>query len=182
VTRKRHRYYGAQHLHFITCSCFQRQPILDTAERRFYDFNVWSAQKQTEKVKYMHWNPVKRGLVERPEQWLWSSIRAYLYSETGPVRVRFQEWALEIKPHRFRVSKAHSFAKNANEWGGRPVEASCGSMAVRKDGRQPAPSLKNVCQQSCDFVYKHAATIDSGGALYNLPCRFDDCSVGFSLC
>jgi putative transposase len=66
-------------------------------QKRFYDFNVWSAQKQTEKLKYMHRNPVKRGLVERPEQWRWSSFRAYLYSETGPVRVRFQEWELEIE-------------------------------------------------------------------------------------
>jgi hypothetical protein len=45
----------------------------------------------------MHRNPVKRGLVERPEQWMWSSFRAYCYRETGPVRVKFQEWALEIK-------------------------------------------------------------------------------------
>ena len=41
---------------------------------------------------------MKRGLVERPEQWKWSSSRAYLYGEMGPVRVKFQEWALEIKP------------------------------------------------------------------------------------
>jgi hypothetical protein len=40
---------------------------------------------------------VKRGLVERPEQWMWSSFRAYCYGETGPVRVKFQEWALGIK-------------------------------------------------------------------------------------
>jgi hypothetical protein len=69
-------------------------------QKRFYDFNVWSAQKQTEKIKYMHRNPVKRGLVERPEQWPWSSFRAYLYGETGRVRVRFQEWGLAIKPRR----------------------------------------------------------------------------------
>ena len=74
-------------------------------EKRFYDFNVWTAQKQTEKVNYMHRNPVKRGLVERPEQWPWSSFRAYLYGESGPVRVRFQEWGLEIKPR-----PAQSFA------------------------------------------------------------------------
>ena len=67
-------------------------------QKRFYDFNVWSALKQTEKLKYMHRNPVKRGLVERPEQWPWSSFRAYLYGETRPVRVRFQEWSLEIEP------------------------------------------------------------------------------------
>ena len=45
----------------------------------------------------MHRNPVKRGLVERPEQWKWSSFRAYCYGEAGPVRVRFQESPPGIK-------------------------------------------------------------------------------------
>jgi hypothetical protein len=67
-------------------------------QKRFYDFNVWSARKHVEKLRYMHRNPVKRGLVERPEQWAWSSFRAYFYGETEPVRVKFQDWALEIKP------------------------------------------------------------------------------------
>jgi hypothetical protein len=40
-------------------------------QKRFYDFNVWSARKQIEKLRYIHRNPVKRGLVERPEQWRW---------------------------------------------------------------------------------------------------------------
>jgi len=35
----------------------------------------------------MHRNPVKRGLVELPEQWHWSSYRHYLLDETGPVHV-----------------------------------------------------------------------------------------------
>ncbi len=66
-------------------------------QKRFYDFNVWTERKHVEKLRYIHRNPVKRGLVEKPEQWKWSSFRAYLYGETGPVRVNFQEWALEVK-------------------------------------------------------------------------------------
>ena len=54
---------------------------------RFYDFNVWTTKKRVEKLRYMHRNPVKRGLVESPEQWRWSSYRFYLLGETGPVRV-----------------------------------------------------------------------------------------------
>ena len=34
-------------------------------QTRFYDFNVWSQAKKVEKIKYMHRNPVKRGLVAR---------------------------------------------------------------------------------------------------------------------
>ncbi len=165
VTKRLHRYYNTHDLHFITCSCFHRQPQLDTPERRdlflsileearqkycfvvhgyvvmpehfhllitepevgdpsvvmkvlkerftkklrakrvedegapliaegapliapfamsgiprgtsrpeppkiwqkrFYDFNVWTEQKHIEKLRYIHRNPVQRGLVENP--------------------------------------------------------------------------------------------------------------------
>jgi putative transposase len=56
-------------------------------QARFYDFNVWTAKKRVEKLRYMHRNPVKRGLVGSPEQWRWSSYRFYLLDEAGPVRV-----------------------------------------------------------------------------------------------
>jgi putative transposase len=161
------RYYGRRHLHFITCSCYRRRPLLDTArrrdlflrvleelrlrfqfvvvgyvvmpehvhllisepligtpstvmqvlkqtvtkrlrrplragaqarlfadaelpqfwQRRFYDFNVWSKGKRIEKLNYMHANPVRRKLVERPEHWQWSSYRAYALGEKGLVSV-----------------------------------------------------------------------------------------------
>jgi putative transposase len=56
-------------------------------QARFYDFNVWTTKKRIEKLRYMHRNPVKRGLVDSPEQWRWSSYRFYLLDENGPVRV-----------------------------------------------------------------------------------------------
>ncbi len=54
-------------------------------QRRFYDFNVWSEKKRIEKLRYMHRNPVKRGLVLAPEQWAWSSFRWYASGEIGAV-------------------------------------------------------------------------------------------------
>jgi len=56
-------------------------------QRRFYDFVVWTEQKRVEKLNYMHQNPVKRGLVAKPEDWEWSSVRHYAYDEAGPVLV-----------------------------------------------------------------------------------------------
>ncbi|HEV3510627.1 MAG TPA: hypothetical protein VGS05_02915, partial [Candidatus Sulfotelmatobacter sp.] len=56
-------------------------------QARFYDFNVWTTKKRVEKLRYMHRNPVKRGLVKSPEQWRWSSYRHYALQEAGPVRV-----------------------------------------------------------------------------------------------
>jgi len=180
------RYYNLKHLHFITCSCYHRRPLLNTPyrrnlilrvleqarrryrfvvigyvvmpehihllisesevgdpsvvmkvikqrsarvlrrrrpssaqsqfwpdtdepkfwQKRFYDFNVWTERKQKEKLRYIHRNPVTRGLVSQPDQWAWSSFRSYAYGERGIVRVNFQEWKLQIKA-RPRQSFAH---------------------------------------------------------------------------
>ncbi len=152
MTEGLHRYYGQQDLHFITCSCYHRQPRLGTPERRdlflrvleaarqryrfvvvgyvlmpehfhllmsepqrdnpsvvmkvikerftrllkrsnalvapvwqkrFYDFNVRTSAKRVEKLRYMHRNPVKRGLVEKPEDWKWSSFRSLCFPRDG---------------------------------------------------------------------------------------------------
>ena len=61
-----------------------RAPFWQT---RFYDFNVWNAKKRVEKLHYLHWNPVKRGLAAAPEDWRWSSFRFYLLDEPGEVRI-----------------------------------------------------------------------------------------------
>jgi putative transposase len=56
-------------------------------QRRYYDFNVFTEAKRIEKLGYMHWNPVKRGFVDRPEDWLWSSCRYYQTGEAGRVSI-----------------------------------------------------------------------------------------------
>jgi putative transposase len=56
-------------------------------QARFYDFNVWTEKKRIEKLRYIHRNPVTRGLVDSPEKWRWSSFRFYRYGESGPVRI-----------------------------------------------------------------------------------------------
>jgi putative transposase len=60
-------------------------------QERYYDFNVWSAEKETEKLKYLHRNPVTRGLVEKPEDWAWSSFRHYATGVEGAVEIE-SEW------------------------------------------------------------------------------------------
>jgi putative transposase len=56
-------------------------------QRRSYDFVVFTERKRVEKLRHMHRNPVQRGLVLKPEEWLWSSFRHYAYGERGPVLV-----------------------------------------------------------------------------------------------
>jgi putative transposase len=54
---------------------------------RYYDFNVWSERKRVEKLRYLHRNPVTRGLVAAPEEWAWSSFRHYITGEEGAVEI-----------------------------------------------------------------------------------------------
>ena len=58
---------------------------------RYYDFNVRTREKQIEKLRYLHRNPVKRGLVEKPEDWEWSSFRHYATGVEGVVEIE-SEW------------------------------------------------------------------------------------------
>jgi REP element-mobilizing transposase RayT len=46
-------------------------------QQRYYDFNVRNYPQFVEKLRYLHRNPVKAGLCERPEDWQWSSFRHY---------------------------------------------------------------------------------------------------------
>lgn len=152
------RYHGTRDLHFITFSCYRRQPLLGTAharrafervlekvrrwyglfitgyvvmpehvhllvgepertklstaiqmlkqnvarelgvargqprfwQRRYYDFNVWTEAKRIEKLRYLHRNPVTRGLVARPEDWEWSSFRHWATGVEGVVEIESQ--------------------------------------------------------------------------------------------
>ena len=36
-------------------------------QARYYDFNVHNPEKRDEKLHDMHWNPVRRGLVDKAE-------------------------------------------------------------------------------------------------------------------
>ncbi|HEY0759068.1 MAG TPA: transposase [Acidisarcina sp.] len=60
-------------------------------QARYYDFNVYSDAKHIEKLRYMHRNPVTRGLVEKPADWPWSSFRHFQTGELGRVEVE-SEW------------------------------------------------------------------------------------------
>jgi hypothetical protein len=59
-------------------------------QARYYDFNVRSEAKRVEKLRYIHRNPVKRGLVGSPEDWAWSSFRHYLSGVEGVVEIESQ--------------------------------------------------------------------------------------------
>ncbi len=54
---------------------------------RYYDRNIDPGGEHTEKLRYIHRNPVKRGLVEKPQDYLYSSFNAYAQRVQGTVKV-----------------------------------------------------------------------------------------------
>jgi putative transposase len=52
-----------------------------------HDRNMRTTSEIHEKLHYIHNNPVKRELVKAPEDWPWSSARAWLTGEDEPLRI-----------------------------------------------------------------------------------------------
>jgi putative transposase len=85
---------------------------------RYYDFNVWSEDKRIEKLRYIHRNPVRRGLVKRPEDWIWSSFRHYATGVEGVVEIESQWTARKRELAAISSSQnPHPVAKDATRVG-----------------------------------------------------------------
>ncbi len=196
------RYQQAGDLHFITFSCYRRQPLFSTAkakrifeqtlervrrwyglfvtgyvvmpehvhlllseperrnlavalqmlkqitaqkiehpaktplwQARYYDLNVWTAKKRIEKLRYIHRNPVKRGLVGKPEDWEWSSFRHYATGVEGVVEIE-SEWTGRRRERMgapLRVTVAPTLSPKAGEKDGAPP-ANNSFLSLRKGG------------------------------------------------
>lgn len=74
-------------------------------QARYYDFNVDSVRKQIEKLKYIHRNPVRRGLVERPQGWRSSSFQHYATGERGIVEIESFWTAAERGKEKMKTRK-----------------------------------------------------------------------------
>ncbi len=156
------RFQKAEALHFITFSCFQRLPFLETPEPkntveavleqtrarheariyayvlmpehihllineppsillaqflkalkqitsrklrgdrrqfwqdRYFDSNIHGEEARSEVIRYIHRNPVKRGLVASPEQYPWSSFNHYATGIRGAVEIE-SEWTARLR-------------------------------------------------------------------------------------
>ncbi len=58
-----------------------------------YDRNIDNFETLEFSINYLHMNPVKRGLVAKPEDWEWSSAR--WYAGTRPVHIEMDAVILE---------------------------------------------------------------------------------------
>ena len=90
-------------------------------QKRFYDFNVCSTEKRIEKLRYMHRNPVKRCLAEKPEEWKWSSFRTYA---RGPTHSKpANEWGSRHPADAPRLDERVATPSRARR---KPTRAGCG--------------------------------------------------------
>jgi len=57
-------------------------------QQRFDDLVIRTTKQFRLKLKYIHMNPVKRELVNRPEDWSYSSYRFWTFGEENPFLTR----------------------------------------------------------------------------------------------
>jgi putative transposase len=87
-------------------------------QRRYDDFNVHSEFKRVEKLRTMHRNPVKRGLVAKPEDWEWSSFMHYATGKIGKVEIESEWTAWQREQNKMLVNGplcCPPFAKKAKD-------------------------------------------------------------------
>lgn len=65
-------------------------------QKGFFDRFMRTPKELLETLDYMHQNPVRKGFVEKPEDWRWSSARAYAGQECI-LRVDFLDLPAQIE-------------------------------------------------------------------------------------
>ena len=77
-------------VHALKLSVAMRRSERPFWQARYYDFLLYNGKKRVEKLRYIHRNPVRRGLVKEPEDWAWSSFRHYATGVEGTVEIESQ--------------------------------------------------------------------------------------------
>jgi hypothetical protein len=54
----------------------------------FHPEQVLSVEMLTQKIEYIHYNPVERGLVTEPEHWVYSSAGDFILERKGVVELQ----------------------------------------------------------------------------------------------
>jgi putative transposase len=65
---------------------------------RGYDRNVWEPRYVFQLIDYIHANPVRRELCERPEDWAWSSAADYAGFQKRPLKIDFESLPSDPRP------------------------------------------------------------------------------------
>ncbi len=71
------RYLGAGGVESSQCASRRHKRERGVWQRRFWEHQIRDERDLQRHVDYIHGNPVKHGLVERAEEWPWSTYRQY---------------------------------------------------------------------------------------------------------
>jgi putative transposase len=107
----------AKALQALKLSVTRQRPERPFWQARYHDFNIFSEHKRSEKIMYMHKNPIKRGLVSAAEEWPWSSYAHYASGLSGTVEIE-SEWTAARRNRattEAHVSEARHGAPNLEE-------------------------------------------------------------------
>ncbi len=63
---------------------------------RYFDANIRGETERSEVIRYIHRNPVKRGLVASPGQYPWSSFNHYATGVRGVVEIE-SDWTARLR-------------------------------------------------------------------------------------
>ena len=101
----------ADALHFLKLSFTKRLPRL-TGEPVPSGRNATTTETYEDefkvKLRYLHRNPEKRGLVTNPADWKWSSFRHYALREVGVVEIESQ-WTATDRETKISGGRPHLF-------------------------------------------------------------------------
>ena len=65
----------------VPCPSGRHKKLAPLWQKRYYDRNVRNYREFTVKLRYLHRNPVRRGLIGDAADWKWSSFRHYVFRE-----------------------------------------------------------------------------------------------------
>ena len=81
----------ADAMHYLKLSVAKRLGTGVFWQKRYYDRYVRDEREFIKKLRYIHRNPVQRGLAVEPGEWKWSRFRHYALREKGVVEIE-SEW------------------------------------------------------------------------------------------
>ena len=108
------RYYGSGDLHFITCSCYQRRPWLDTGERRDLFLNI------LEDVRKEH-RFVVLGYVVMPEHFHLLMSEPQVGTPSTVMQSVKQRFAQRVVPRRRQRHLAGTRPLQSTQGAGHPI-------------------------------------------------------------
>ena len=79
-------------------------------QRRFWEHAIRNDDDLINHVEYIHYNPIKHGLVKCPHNWPYSSFHRYVAQGVYP-----QDWACACKSDKPHVANYDEIAKQAGE-------------------------------------------------------------------